>query len=155
MDEQIYFICQESNPSFVHIDYTSDLTKKINAYINKLSHFDNLSHKIWSLSLVKSEYTCCEVYYIINKICEKTDRPFKKYSNENYYLNSFDDLFVLLDRLNIKYKFEKVDVCKLKNEAIKYNVIDAQKIKAHDLEVRKNIHLEKLRKLLLNISIVL
>ncbi len=160
MPNYIYIIWEKTRKN-QKIGSTCNFKKRIGGYITPCDDFDNNTHEIWLYTILDLEYNCYQLDDIIKKISKKHSIPYEKYNGtggtEFYVKDNIEKLSNFFDKIETKYKLEKIDIDKLKGEIIKYTKKDIREIEDKDEEeakISKSISLEELNKLesLLNIK---
>ena len=135
MQNQLYILHQLIFPYF-KIGSTQNFEKRVTNYITGCPHFDNSSHKIWVFDIIKSQYNCYQLDYIINKISSLYSYPYIKYDDtggtEFYHANSHTKLKEFLTKLNIEFKCKQIDVDELRSKIKAYTKKESRECEDED-----------------------
>jgi len=113
----IYYLGEKSRKN-AKIGSTCHFKKRVGGYITSCDDFDNNTHEIILFTIIESKYNCYELDYIINYMSAKYSVPYKKYNGtggtEFYVKDDISKLCSFFDKINVKYKCEKLDIDLLK-----------------------------------------
>jgi superfamily II DNA or RNA helicase len=139
---QLYILWQLIFP-YLKIGSTQNFEKRVSNYITCSPHFDNSSHKIWVFDIIKSNYNCYQLDFIINKLSSMYSYPFKKYDStggtEFYHMDEHTKLIDFLSKLNIKFTFKQIDVNELRNKVKQYSKKESIECELEDDEMLHSI----------------
>lgn len=139
---QLYILWQLILP-YLKIGSTQNFEKRVSNYITCSPHFDNSSHKIWVFDIIKSNYNCYQLDFIINKLSTMYSCPFKKYDStggtEFYHMDEYTKLNDFLTKLNIKFIFKQIDVNELRVRIKKYSKKESIECELEDDEFLRSI----------------
>lgn len=135
MQNQLYILHQLVFAYF-KIGSTQNFEKRVANYITGCPHFDNTSHKIWIFHIIKSDYNCYQLDYIINKLSSLHSYPYAKYDDtggtEFYHAGSHTKLVDFLTKLNIEFTFKQIDVDELRSKIKAYTKKESRECEDND-----------------------
>lgn len=147
----IYALQKLNDLEDVKIGSTLDFIQRMFHYITPEKNFDKTTHKIWKFVLLESNYYCYTLDSIIQHTSKKSNLPYKHFDGtggkEHYYFICIDDLKKYFDILQIKYKYEEVDV-NLMRKTMK-NIINKENYDTKKVNINNDILKDVDNKLLL------
>lgn len=107
------------------IGSTRNFVKRMSDYITSEAYFNNDTHDIYCIKIIKSKWSCYELDKIIQYASTKYSIPYQKLTvnaggTEHYkYNNDPNNLTRFLDLIEVEYEFNKIDISALRNEITK------------------------------------
>jgi superfamily II DNA or RNA helicase len=115
----------------VKIGSTESLETRFSHYITPECDFDNNSHKIWFYHISDHAFNCKQLDEMIQYSSKKYNEPYVYYNgsggDEHYYFDSINNLNNYFDYIDVKYKFEEIDVDILREQIKKRNQYNNKK----------------------------
>lgn len=111
----------EPQPTTIKIGSTKNFINRMCNYLTAERFFDNENLKIWKFEILKSKYNCYELDKIIQYTSKKYQQPYNYFFDgngglEHYHFTDVSKICDFFDKINVKYKFEEIDVDKLREE---------------------------------------
>ena len=127
----------------IKIGSTQSFLERMNVYKTSESDIDNDTIEIWKFDIIESIYNCYMLDEIIQHMSNNMNIPYKHYNGsggiEHYYYDDIENLVKFFDTIDVKFKYQKMDVDKLREETKKIRQKDSEKICEKENKKRINI----------------
>jgi len=143
------------------IGSTKDFEKRMGNYVTPEPYFNNDTHNIWCITLIKSEWNCYQLDRIIQCMSIKHQIPYIKLVGdggiEHYEFDNIGKLVNFLKQIEVEFEIDKINVDKLRKDISKFKISECKQLDADDakkIEIFEGINSDMIKRIegLLNIK---